>query len=88
VLLQPNKFAGSGGDGDDNDGVKRGFRVYGSLLENLLKISVCLSCLWICATYFVSSDTLEWMLSFLHYSHPLDPNFHEEKQKKSLSQNW
>jgi hypothetical protein len=49
VLLQPNKFAGSGGD--DHDGVKRGFRVYGSLLENLLKISVCL---WICATYFVS----------------------------------
>jgi hypothetical protein len=42
VLLQPNKFAGSGG-GDDDDGVKRGFRVYGSLLENLLKISVSLS---------------------------------------------
>ncbi len=42
VLLQPNKFARSGGD-DDDDGVKRGFRVYGSHLENLLKISVCLS---------------------------------------------
>jgi hypothetical protein len=53
-----------------------------------LKISVCLSiCLWICATYFVSSDTLNECCLYFITATLWIPIFMKGK-KKILSQNW